>query len=351
MREKRVKADIETVSPESHPPNRFLAHPAATAGGIVAAIIVVLLIGVEVALRGRGLGDPIVYDTDPHYSYRPRPNQTVTRMGGAVVQINNIGIRAGSDWDSNRDRKVLFIGNSVTYGGSYVSNADLFAVRAVPPTNGWVGGSAGVNGWGVENMHALIVRRRFNPAKVYVTVLLKSDFFRGVMPHRPTFPTSKPHLALAEAVPHVLLRARARFREMASPFFRSAPGDTLWQDTLRANVDRAVLRLKEMDEYLVGRGFVHLIYLSPTVDEMRVPDDEGLEEMMVTAGIPFQRIQDASEARNYPRDRLDSLYLDGYHLSREGHALWAQVIGKDLRTCGVGGTRPLDCSAVGRYAK
>ena len=320
----------------------------ATATGIVLAFILIVLILLELVARAYGLGDPIVYDTDPLYKYRPRPNQSVQRIDGASIRINNLGIRSNGDWDSSKDRKVLFIGNSVTYGGSYVSNHEIFAVRAVPATNGWIGGSAGVNGWGVENMHALIVGRQFNPAIAYVTVLLKSDFFRGTSPLRRVFPTSKPSFALAEAMPHVMLRVRERVRLMVPGLFPAR--DTISTLETRALALQAVVRLKEMDEYLKARGFVHLIYMSPTIGELKNPyDGKGLEENLLAAGIPFQRIQNRPEAREYPVDQMDSLYQDGYHLSKAGHSLWAAIIEKDLRACGVGGTKPLDCSAVPRY--
>ncbi|HEX2724107.1 MAG TPA: hypothetical protein VHM24_14410 [Gemmatimonadaceae bacterium] len=331
--------------------NRFARHPLATAAGIVTALVIVLIIIAELMARSLGLGDPIIYETDPLYKYRPRANQTVHRLGGAVIHINDIGIRANDDWGTDANRKVLFVGNSVTYGGSYVSNDDIFAIRAVPRTNGWVGGSGGVNGWGVENMHALIVERRFNPAKVYVTVLLKSDFFRGTSPRRSVFPTTRPRLALAEAVPHVVLRARERVRQLAPSLFvthkKVSPAEMP-----RALAERAVVRLKEMDEYLKGQGFVHLIYMSPTIGELKDLDDgEGIEINLLAAGIAFQRIQNRPEARAVPREMMDALYKDGYHLSKAGHELWATIIGKDLRACGVGGTKPLDCSAVPRYTR
>src|SRR5262245_15331833 len=104
------------------------------------------LISTEIGLRMVGLGDPVIYEVNPDYGYRPRPNQMVHRFGGAIVRINNLGIRTDEDWETTAN-KVLFAGNSVTYGGSYVSNGDLFALRAVPEGYGWVGGSAGVNAW------------------------------------------------------------------------------------------------------------------------------------------------------------------------------------------------------------
>ena len=118
---------------------RFERHPQRTVVFLTALVVLLTALGTEVTLRKMGLGDPILYDTHSDYGYRPTPNQLVQRFSGAVVRINNLALRALDDWHTPT-KKVVFVGDSVTYGGSYVSTEDLFAVRGVPA--GWSGGSA-----------------------------------------------------------------------------------------------------------------------------------------------------------------------------------------------------------------
>jgi hypothetical protein len=99
-------------------------------------IFVALLIGLllslmlsELLLKNfYGLGNPLLYDSNPLYGYRPLPNKTYHRFRGSLLKFNNLGLRAERDWDyEKKDNKVIFLGDSVTYGGSYLSNNDLFS--------------------------------------------------------------------------------------------------------------------------------------------------------------------------------------------------------------------------------
>src|SRR5438045_366672 len=77
------------------------------------------LIVIEIALRTVfGLGNPILYDSNALYGYRPLPNQTLSRRFGAPIHVNNLGLRCDEDWSGPADERVLFLGDSVTYGGN-----------------------------------------------------------------------------------------------------------------------------------------------------------------------------------------------------------------------------------------
>lgn len=285
-----------------------------------------------------GLGDPVLYEVHPDYGYRPRPNQLVRRFGGATVRLNNLGIRANENWDTAAN-KVLFVGNSVTYGGSYVSNGDLFALRAVPKDHGWVGGSAGVNAWGIENMHGLIVRHAFLPARVYVTVLVETDFYRGFSERPDFFWTAKPFSALHEIIPHVVTQVKALLhREMPSA---SAETAAEAQKTSRETVQRALNRLTELDAFLRARGFRHLIYLSPSRANLEhtIPPDPLIASMLEGASLRVQRLQERLESMELDATGIASLYHDGVHLSRRGHQVWASIIKPDVEAAIVNASR------------
>jgi hypothetical protein len=296
---------------------------------LAAVVIAITLVSMEIALRMVGLGDPVLYEVHPDYGYRPQPNQLVRRFGGAIVRLNNVGIRANEDWDTTAN-KVLFVGDSVTYGGSYVSNSDLFALRAVPEGHGWVGGSAGVNAWGIDNMHGLIVRHAFLPARVYVTVLINTDFYRGFSERPDFFWTAKPFLALHEIIPHVVNQAKILFhREMLPASAKTAPAA---QKTDREIVQSAVNRLTELDEFLRARGFQHLIYLSPYRAELDhgYPPDALVASTLDHSSLRVHRLRTRLESMGLDAKEIASLYLDGVHLSRRGHQVWASIIKPDV---------------------
>ena len=43
-----------------------------------------------------------------------------------MVTINNAGLRSLNSWNNNR-KKIVFLGDSVTYGGSYIDDRDIFS--------------------------------------------------------------------------------------------------------------------------------------------------------------------------------------------------------------------------------
>jgi hypothetical protein len=270
-----------------------------------------------------GLGDPVLYDTNPRYSYRPRSDQTVRRLGGARVHLNNLGLRADADWDRSVANKVLFLGNSVTYGGSYVSNDELFSHVALAGKPEWVGGNGGVNGWGVENIHGLIVRGGFHPARAYVTVLIEEDFYRGLAPMPPYLWQARPRLALQEVLRSIVANLRAHSAQSL--------GDTTEQGMANA-AQLAVKRLVELDAFVLTRGALHLVYLSPSLANLngdRAPD-ERLAHVFDRAGIVVRRLQAYPALRQLTKAQRAALFHDGVHLSRAGHQLWGAMIREDL---------------------
>ena len=74
----------------------------------------------EAYLRYVGLGNPILYYVNASYRYAPLPNQSQSRRRGAAVTIDSKGLRNTRDWSDPADAKILFIGDSVTWAGTYI---------------------------------------------------------------------------------------------------------------------------------------------------------------------------------------------------------------------------------------
>ena len=156
----------------------------AVAFGTVAA----LALG-EAVLRLVGLGHPILYDNRVAYGYRPLPDQSARRLWGARVHIDALGVR-GPDVGATRPPgvlRVLFLGDSVTYGGSYVDDDDIFPAVAARALTERLHGrftavaslDAGVNAWGPQNILGLLdaFPAAFD-STIWVVTLLDDDFGR-----------------------------------------------------------------------------------------------------------------------------------------------------------------------------
>lgn len=293
---------------------------------VVLVLISMCLLLTETFLRKViGLGNPVLYDSSPLYGFRPLPNTEYHRFRGARLRFNNLGLRAESDFDGDPNNKVLFLGDSITYGGSYIDNKELFSYLAVRDLGAYESGNAAVNAWGVENIHGLIVECGFLPAKVYVTTLAEGDFYRGLtrcqgMP----FFNVRPRLALLELWYYFCFRQNTRrYRQ-----WQTYAGE----EDRRLVVEKAVRRLKEMDELLKGKGFDHLIFISPCKEQVvgNAAKDPLVKDMLAKYDLHPVYISDKLSECGLSALEEQKLFYDSIHLEREGHVLWAKIIRHEL---------------------
>ena len=302
-------------------------RPRLTLALIMVVSLLLLLSIAEISLRlFLGLGDPLLYQSSPLYGYRPQSNQFVRRVNGAEIRVNNLGLRAEEDWDASTENKILFMGNSVTFGGTYMSNQDLFSSLAVRNLKGYHSGNAGVNGWGVENMHALIVDYGFLPASVYVTVLQDMDFERGFSKFAgQPFWSRKPRFALEELLAYFLYSKRLDMQEGHDRFVTSVEREKA--------IERSVFKLKELDEFLRTSGYLHLIYFSSDTHQLLdgEPSNPLVARYLQRYGLQATFIRDRPEIAELSNDEKAALFHDWNHLDQGGHILWGKIIGSDLK--------------------
>ena len=53
----------------------------------------------------------------------------IKKLVGNTIIINNLGMRSSDNFNHKNKKKIIFLGDSVTYGGSIVSNNDLFSEK------------------------------------------------------------------------------------------------------------------------------------------------------------------------------------------------------------------------------
>ena len=167
--------------------------------------LIVLLTTSECVLSNVGLGDPVIYYSDPAFGYSLEPNQKVKRLRNSTVTINESGLRSLREWDDSDKGKILFLGDSVTYGGSYITDEDTFPELICQNMLEYTCGNAGVNGYGVLNM---VMRSRFDTAlsdaDIVIFTVVPGDFKRGLttIKHLPYF-IGKPSGMLVKLFPAI----------------------------------------------------------------------------------------------------------------------------------------------------
>lgn len=270
-----------------------------------------------------GLGNPILFDSNPLYGYRPSPDQKTTRFMRTAIKINNLGLRADEDWDENKNDKILFLGDSVTYGGSF-DNRDLFSTIAVSGLNNFKGGNSGVNAWGIENIYGLIVESNFRPAIIYITTVPEGDFYRGLtrMQGYPYYNVS-PKYALMELWYYFCFLQNNK-RYINWQYFAN-------DAETKYIMEKAINKLKEMDKLLKENGYTHLIFISPTKSQVygEASKDHLIQYLLNRYDLNPIYILDRLNQEDLAQK--GKIFHDGVHLEKPGHQIWGRIIGAEIQ--------------------
>ena len=274
-----------------------------------------------------GLGTPLLYATDVHFGYMPAPNQSIRRFG-ANIRINMYGMRsdpvpAARESDSIR---LLFIGDSVTFGTTYVDQSEIFteliksalAARFKVPVE-VLNASAG--GWAPENEYEFLATRGTFDADVVVLVCNTNDLDQPFAPYEeaPQFPTHRPLSALWELwTRYVQPRIMAR---VPSGDPGSLP-EAVPNAALEANVFATLERAREIVQ---SRGARFAILFSPAdyanqAAPAWVAAVQRLHDWAQRSGVPL--IDMTSPYRHYSHEQI---YLDDIHLRPFAHNLVAKA--------------------------
>ena len=279
----------------------------------------------EWALRSYGLGNPLIYYNDPAYGYALQPSQKSVRLRDSVVTINESGLRSVDNWRSAKGRRILFMGDSVTYGGSYIDDSEIFSTLVCEVIPDSTCGNAGVNGYGVFNM---VMRSRVDHnlrnSDLVVFTVVPGDFIRGLttIDHVPYYvgkPSGWLHRkfpALSELVNHL------GYSYGVSRFISKSKNNIMWnpQDHSLEATQFALDRLFEEITRLEASGKDVFVFLSP--------DKEDLEFKGMVATVVDRALEDRLRARYLPGRFMDEerFYYDNIHYEVEGHQRAAEQI-------------------------
>jgi hypothetical protein len=314
-------------------PARQGSHFFVWAIGIL-AFALILAGSSEMILRSWGFGNPIIYRVDPRVGYYPAPNQDVHRYGGEI-HINAFGMRSRNVTAEKAAGtfRILMLGDSTLYGGSYIDQREIYASRLedllnqkpslLPhsPRNVEVL-CMGVNGWGPQHelayvqefglFHADLVMVMGPPADAYRPRYGIEQFPFFAEGHRPNF-------AWQELWEHLRWEYRQRFTTTNLTVY----GSTQPQDVLAFGVIAWYEIALMAQEQNTRVDFEFL----PNEEEARQGRaSEWTQPILDALLTPLARLG-ASEA--YPvsffRSNLGiaKLYHDGAHLATSGHKLYA----------------------------
>ncbi|MCC6489877.1 MAG: SGNH/GDSL hydrolase family protein [Candidatus Hydrogenedentes bacterium] len=283
----------------------------------VAIVVLLTLLVLEVLLRIVGVTSLILYEADPACGYRIQPRQTV-QLRGNTIAINQWGVRDPRPLTSppSSGGRILVLGDSVTWGGVYVKQEELFTSVLESKLIGTEVVNAGVNGYSVAQMAAMYEAHLtgLEPDTV-ILFAIPRDFTRPPLVtltrNSAAFPTERPVLALPVAAG--LLRHFA-FDQLKWDWLRPGPATIPANpglseaDCLRENVNA----VRHLQDVLKSKADL-VVVLFPTAKEPEgSPALNSVKDALSGAGITYVNL---GESVSIP----PALFLDGVHLTAEGH--------------------------------
>jgi lysophospholipase L1-like esterase len=303
-------------------------------------VVAIALIVLNFAARSLGLGDPILYYNATVGGMRPLPGQTSTRIEGATVTIDENGFRSATVPDKPA-LKILYLGDSVTWGGSSIDDTELFSEissDAVRETGSAVYAmNAGVNGSSLRNQSELFDLYH-DSVDAVVWIFPWSDAVRAYKTVGYLYPARfKPEFALVEAVDHAIrVFWMTAFREnTGTPDDFSRPDMPYGYETFLANeferrIDQNLAALRQSLEQAFEDDLPIIVGLTPYVNdgEVQSPHDEALYLLAALEDLGVQTL-DLNSILSVQDS--ESVFVDHIHYSSVGHRLVGTAIGRSLK--------------------
>lgn len=304
-------------------------------------VCVIILIALEFSARAIGLGDPIIYYNSAWGGLRPLPNQHVSRLKGSTVTIDVNGFRSKGP-DSENALRILYLGDSVTWGGSSVDDEKLFSEVAADVLRNTgleiYAMNSGVNGTSLSNQAEIFMQWQ-DSVDVVIWLFPWNDVYRAYAASGLLWPPNKrPLFALVEVIDHVIrTRWLTSFREQTSAAGEefispeTPAGYEQFYETVLADRTRKNLRALEQAVQIALRDGIPVVagitprrvgnrllsFPAEAADVLRSLEGLGVQIMDVAAVF--------SSGVN-----LERAFIDEVHFTTEGHRLVGEALGSEL---------------------
>lgn len=318
-------------------------RPWATRAALALGALAAGLLALEATARYvLDLGNPVLHYNAAWGGVRPIPGQQVTRRGGATVTIDPNGYRTAEPGDTAGVR-ILYLGDSVTYGGTYIDDANLFSEVAAGVVERSLGPvyamNAGVNATGLLN-HADLLRGVGSEVDLVVWLFPWQDSFRpyattiGVRYHE-----TRPTLALVEVVDFLLAKLwynsevvrGTRYPEVDYPPEVRLDDYGRFVDRNRSETHRRNLAaLRSAVDSMAAGGVPVILGVTPrrVGSELRVRDAARRLVDSLAAENPTVHAADVAAFLREGEAGVVGLFSDDVHYSSEGHAAVGRGLGE-----------------------
>ena len=276
------------------------------------------------------LGKPVIYEPSILWGYSPKPNQNTKRFRNSEITIDNNGTRSLYKWNDKKQR-IVFFGDSVTYGGSYMDDKKTFSHLVCENLKKFSCFNAGVNAYGVLNM---VNRSRFDDrlenSSIRVFVFINEDFFRGLK---------------SQNTAHFFMRDLNKYlpglHEIINFFFtKYNPKDFLSKKVKNNKISNSdkkksivygIEQLSKEYKRLDNIDNQVYFYLSPNINELRTSKLDELSKLIIEIGKEHEiKINSLLLSMIISDVETDKIFYDRVHLEEEGHRILSRIMINDI---------------------
>lgn len=288
---------------------------------------------VELLSKLLGLGTPLLYEEDHLVGFRPRPNQMISRKQNTMVTINHEGFRVSREQEITDDIPIVFVGDSVTFGGTSIDDRQIFShiLCQQLKLKGCINGA--VNGWGTPNMGRLISNLSLytkRPIKQVILVILPGDDERNLAqlkgsPFWSNYPLLKSGLIELTAfliklhlIPALESKDNVNNLSVSSMESRRWASRQQHWDELRIQLDKSSVPI--------------MLAISPPLNWFTEPEAKQREKLFTNLQLDkTQTVPKVEKICNIidklPKTSNPGLwFIDNAHLSIDGHKAWARAL-------------------------
>lgn len=261
-----------------------------------------------------GLGKPLLYKQSNMFNYEIKENQKIKRLGNSI-EINSLGMRS-KKWE-NGGYKILFFGDSITYGGSVVSNKDLFSeitcdFLSQKLNSKFRCGNYGVNGLSIYLITNKIKFKEDIEKDLIIVTIIGNNFIRGNH-HIASQPYwGKDIGGIYPALTEIIFTYLDKIRYSVK--FENSNEDIhdKYLDYLINNFHNTLELQKKPYIVLYFPEYQELIY-----------NDNKYKKIKTKLQ---QQISNFYDLTQYLKDNNLNIYIDGIHLNKKGHLKLSEII-------------------------
>jgi len=294
--------------------------------GRVLLTLVMLLVATEALLRfGLGLGNPVLIAPDAACSYITKPNQNVFRFF-VHTYINRYGMRS-EDISPERPagvERVLFVGDSITYGTTHVDQQKLFTQIVQQRLPSIVHSpvqvlNASADAWAIDNEWSWVRSRGIFQSNFVLLVVNDGDLTQPratITQVGDALPQAKPATAIGELYTRFIAPRVLHITPRSDAGDEVIPDDTAMRENLRD--------LVQFHELVASQGGRMVLVYLPFRDDLpavAAPAQTAFRSWSAANNVPMIDLTNTLAA--HP---LSQICILGSHLSAEGNAFVGQAI-------------------------